>query len=222
MGMIAVDRVNVDRPFMESQLVNFVQTDTICYRNDHPSAETLYKRQLECWDPLNEWFAENFGGEKLLTTTGLGVAKQPQVAIDAVTTHKIVMFIKPEFFPFPLAFCLWHETIRRVQVTKYIADLNEWQLAAFDTTTAVTKSIVLSLALAEGKFTAEEISRFARLEEDFQSDLYGFVEGGHDWDVATTNIRLASAELVFRSLEAEENTGYECLMKALQEQDKVQ
>ena len=32
MGMIAVDRVAVDRPFMESQLVNFVKTDTIWYQ----------------------------------------------------------------------------------------------------------------------------------------------------------------------------------------------
>ena len=64
----------------------------------------------------------------------------------------------------------------------------------------------------------------ARLEEDFQSEVYGFVEGGHDWDIASTNIRLLSAELIFRSLEleGEEPQAFACLMEALEAEGKVQ
>jgi len=190
MGCIALDRVAKDRDFMEKQLENFVQTDTICYRHDSRATETLYARQIATWDPLNEWFAENYGGEKLQVTTGLGVNKQPEVAY--------------------------------AEVRKFIQNLCPWRLAAFDTITAVTKSIVISLAVANGHLTAEEACKACRLEEDYQAEVFGFVEGGHDWDVATTKVRLTSAAMVFRSMELEEEEGFECLMGALQEQDKIQ
>jgi len=109
-------------------------------------------------------------------------------------------------------------------VRDYIAHLDAWQLAAFDTATATTKSCVIALALAEGHMTALEATAAARLEEDFQTELYGFVEGGHDWDVASTKIRLLSAEIIFRSLEMdkEEPAAFSCLMEALEAGGKVQ
>jgi len=193
MGCVAIDRVGKDRKYMEEALRKFVHTDTICYRVDPVEAsgtERLYEKQVEVWDPLNEWFAQRFGGEKLQTTNSIVGVKQPASAIAAVHA--------------------------------YIEELCPWGLAALDTTTAVTKSVVIALALAEGQITSLQAVEAARLEEDFQTELYGFVEGGHDWDVATTKIRLASASLVFKSLAMDQAGSLDCMTQVLEDSQLMQ
>jgi len=189
MGCIALDRVANDRQYMEEQLLKFIQTDTICYRLNSSATENLYAKQLQVWDPLNDWFAENFGGEKLAVTTGLGVSTQPEAAT--------------------------------VAVQAYIESLCPWRLAAIDTIVATTKSIVIALALAHGHINALEAVVASRLEEDFQAELFGFVEGGHDWDVATCKIRLTSAALVFQTIEMEQSGELDSWVDVLSSESKI-
>ncbi len=47
----------------------------------------------------------------------------------------------------------------------------------------------------------------ARLEEEFQIEAWGLVEGGHDLDRANIRVRLAAPSLLLRMLETEAVAG---------------
>ena len=53
----------------------------------------------------------------------------------------------------------------------------------------------------QGGFPVEEALRIARLEEDFQLEEWGRVEGGHDLDQADIHVRV-TAPAVFARLAA--------------------
>lgn len=66
---------------------------------------------------------------------------------------------------------------------------------------AACKSVLLGIALAEGRITPQDAVIALRLEEDMQMQHWGLVEGGHDIDIADTNVRVASPVLFLRLLQ---------------------
>ena len=55
-------------------------------------------------------------------------------------------------------------------------------------------------AAAQRKLSMEQALQAARLEEEFQIEGWGLVEGGHDLDQANARVRLTASTLFLRML----------------------
>jgi chaperone required for assembly of F1-ATPase len=76
----AVDRVAQERSAMQAGVLNFLDTDLLCYRAGHPAA--LVARQAALWDPWLEWFEQEYGAH-LRTSDHLKALTQPEAAHSA-------------------------------------------------------------------------------------------------------------------------------------------
>lgn len=69
-----IDRISKERKTMEKLVLNYIDTDLLCYRTDEP--EEIAKVQNDLWQPWVDWF-ENAYSERFEITKGLGALKQP-------------------------------------------------------------------------------------------------------------------------------------------------
>eukprot|EP00658_Telonema_sp_P-2_P042282 TRINITY_DN30338_c0_g1_i2.p1 TRINITY_DN30338_c0_g1~~TRINITY_DN30338_c0_g1_i2.p1 ORF type:complete len:205 (+),score=60.24 TRINITY_DN30338_c0_g1_i2:317-931(+) len=83
------------------------------------------------------------------------------------------------------------------KVREYLRGLCAWKLAAMYLCTSSTKSLVVSMALAENLLDSKAAFEAARVEESYQIDMWGEVEGGHDWDIVSTEVIVAKTAFVF-------------------------
>ena len=88
------------------------------------------------------------------------------------------------------------ETIHAIEL--FLRSLNDWELVGLDVITARTKSLVLGLAVLKSRLTVEEALRMSQIEEDFQSEMNGFVEGHHDIQWIETLKTAASASVLIK------------------------
>ncbi|KAL3526349.1 hypothetical protein ACH5RR_011005 [Cinchona calisaya] len=70
---------------------------------------------------------------------------------------------------------------------------NDCELAAIDAIAAAAHSLVIAIGMFRGKLNIEEVIELIRLEEDFQVDSWGLVEGGHDVDIADLKVQVSAA-----------------------------
>jgi ATP synthase mitochondrial F1 complex assembly factor 2 len=80
--------------------------------------------------------------------------------------------------------------------------LDPWRLTAADALASACKSVLLSIALVEGRITAGAAVHATRIEEDMQIEEWGLVEGGHDIDVADAHARIGAAVVFLKLLKA--------------------
>lgn len=83
---------------------------------------------------------------------------------------------------------------------KALKSVSDWQLAAVDSLSAAAKSLVIAMAVSRGRLNIEEAVQVIRLEEDYQIEEWGLVEGGHDIDMADLRSRVAAASVFLRLL----------------------
>jgi ATP synthase F1 complex assembly factor 2 len=82
-------------------------------------------------------------------------------------------------------------TVRRIQAL--LESLPSLELAAVQCITMDCKSLVIALALAHRLITVQEAFAAARVEEQFNIDEWGLVEGGHDFDITHSELQLTAA-----------------------------
>ncbi|MED6202264.1 hypothetical protein PIB30_103611 [Stylosanthes scabra] len=70
---------------------------------------------------------------------------------------------------------------------------DDCELAAIDAIAAAAHSLVIAMAVVRDKLQIEEAIELIRLEEDFQVERWGLVEGGHDVDIADLRVQVSSA-----------------------------
>lgn len=58
------------------------------------------------------------------------------------------------------------------------------------------KSVCLGLLIMQDEMTADLGYRMSRIEEDYQSQVNGWVEGAHDLDEAQLSLNVYSAKLM--------------------------
>jgi len=110
----------------------------------------LAERQRDEWQPARSWFEGHFGVK-------LGVARGAGLA---VPDHP-------------------SETIGAIEEDLLARD--EWELSAIEVATETAKSLIVATALIERPdLAAEDALRWALLEEHFQIEKWGMVEGEHD------------------------------------------
>ena len=80
----ALDYVPKHRSAIINTMMNFLDTDLVCYRTDEPA--DLAELQAQHWDPFIYWFEEVFE-YKLATTTGLAALKHDEDAHSRAEQH---------------------------------------------------------------------------------------------------------------------------------------
>ena len=76
----AIDRVARDRPRIAAEVVDYANSDLVCYRADRPPA--LVERHAALWDPVVDW-ARTALDAPFAVTTGVVHAPQPEAALKA-------------------------------------------------------------------------------------------------------------------------------------------
>lgn len=78
-----LDKVQDQRDAIHTEVMNFLDTDLVCYRTDEPAYAEAQKR---AWDPVVAWFEKNFG-VTLQTTTQIAALAQSEQAHQSVETY---------------------------------------------------------------------------------------------------------------------------------------
>ncbi|KAL4095568.1 hypothetical protein PRIC1_008942 [Phytophthora ramorum] len=86
-------------------------------------------------------------------------------------------------------------------VREHLETLNDFELTAMRTLTKECKSLITALAVFKRHITAKEAMDICRLEEEFQINNWGLVEGGHDLDRVNCAVKLSSASFLLYLLE---------------------
>ena len=94
------------------------------------------------------------------------------------------------------------ESIERI--FEAISSFDDWRLAALDSAASLSRSYIVGLAFAHGKLDAEQCFEVARIDEEYQINNWGCVEGGHDIDQAFINMRLSAAEALLELVDLKE------------------
>jgi ATP synthase F1 complex assembly factor 2 len=81
--------------------------------------------------------------------------------------------------------------------------MDAWELTALNSLSAAGRSLSLALAVARGRLTAAEAVPLMRLDEEYQIQEWGLVEGGHDIDIADTKVRVGAAAVFLKLLRHE-------------------
>lgn len=78
---------------------------------------------------------------------------------------------------------------------------SNWELSAIESLAGSARSLAIGLAVARRHLTIQEAVKAVRLEEDHQVEEWGFVEGGHDIDIADLRVRIAAPSVFLRLLD---------------------
>lgn len=62
------------------------------------------------------------------------------------------------------------------------------------------KSLIIGVALFNEEISIKEAILMSRIEEDFQIEEWGEVEGGHDIEVSNLHMRLTAASIFHKLL----------------------
>lgn len=85
-----------------------------------------------------------------------------------------------------------HPTDTVSKLEQFIRGMDHFTLACLQCAVMECKSLVLGLALLGRGITLDHAKLASRLEEEFQVEIWGVVEGGHDMDRLNNSISLSS------------------------------
>lgn len=66
---------------------------------------------------------------------------------------------------------------------------------------SASKSISLAYAFLRERLDSDKVIQLCRLEENFQMDLYGKVEGGHDIEISSQSLQILGPSFFIRALQ---------------------
>ncbi len=92
-----------------------------------------------------------------------------------------------------------HDDARSV-AEAHLHELNDFELQAMFMFTTVCKSLSIGFALLHGEISIEDGVSAARLEEEYQIEQWGMVEGGHDVDRVHIAVQVSSGRVLLRSM----------------------
>ncbi|GMI51484.1 hypothetical protein TeGR_g2197 [Tetraparma gracilis] len=129
----------------------------------------LRKKQLAAWGPLLDWAEGRLGARPAVVEGGL---------VFGALAHPAALV----------------ETARTL-----VDSYDVWQLTALQAVTMESKSLLVGLGCVEGFLGAEAAVAASRVEEEFQLEQWGLVEGGHDMDRLNNDVQIRAA-FVMRDL----------------------
>jgi ATP synthase F1 complex assembly factor 2 len=179
----AADPAGERRGREERQVLKFLPTDTVCYRADPVEDRALRRRQEEAWGELWEWIGRWSAGHGGPPATAVGTEEAVSLSIGRG---------KQRGLPHPeslVEFC-----------TDWVSKLDAWHLAVLRNVATEAKSFWVGAGALVGPLGTEAALRAARVEEEFQIEQWGLVEGGHDYDRSNAAVQVRAAILLSQCL----------------------
>jgi chaperone required for assembly of F1-ATPase len=139
----AIDGVAGQIPAVIDDIAKYAETDLVCYRAAEPAS--LVEAQAAAWDPVLDFAATQLNA-RFFCAEGVTFVAQPEAARAAVRA-RIAEIGSRRMAPFALA--------------------------SLATMTALAGSVLIALALTEGKLSLDEAWRAAHVDEDFQIRQWG-------------------------------------------------
>lgn len=93
-----------------------------------------------------------------------------------------------------------HQPQVRPKLHRVLGLLDPFSLTCLQCATMESKSILVALALLGRELTLEQAIAASRVEEEFQIEIWGAVEGGHDMDRLNNAVALSSVDVFMRLL----------------------
>ena len=177
----AIDQTANAMHVYQQQALSYLPTDTLCFWVDPMEERVLYRKQQAAWDKIHT-ICEKILGDKPAMTLGV--------------TDSLWLTRKAKGLPHP----------PRVtqEATALVHSLNAWELTALASITTNCKSILIGLAMMYSNIlTPAQASTASRVEEEFNIDNWGLVEGGHDYDRLNSSIQLHAAEIMIQTTRGE-------------------
>ena len=139
----AIDGVARTLDATVAEVAKFAESDLVCYRAGEPVA--LVEAQAAAWDPILAFARERLGA-RFTCAQGIVFVEQPEGARRAVAA-----------------------AVARIAQ----GPAGALRLAALSVATSLMGSVLLALAVADGRLTPEEAWSAAHVDEDFQARFWG-------------------------------------------------
>jgi ATP synthase F1 complex assembly factor 2 len=160
----------------QQQALSYLPTDTLCFWVDPMEERVLYRKQQAAWEQIHS-ICETVLGNKpamLLGESHLWLSRKLQHPPEVVQ-----------------------------KATTLVQSLNAWELTALSSISSNCKSLLVGLAMLHGNISPTQASAASRVEEEFNIDNWGLVEGGHDYDRLNSSIQLHAAEILIQTTRLE-------------------
>ena len=175
------------------KILSYLKNDTTCYWADPSEDRVLHRRQSKYWEKLHDWIAND---------KELGLGMKPAVAIGAGEGLIMSRMRKSKTAGLP------HQEELMANARKFLDSCDAWTLAAMQNVTMEAKSFLVGMGVVRGvghqsgPFSADtqKAVMASRVEEEFQIDNWGLVEGGHDYDRLNTSIQIHAATVLLESI----------------------
>lgn len=199
----AIDQVASDPTAHQTDVIRYLRNDTSCYWSDPEEDRVLHRRQSKIWDGLHT----------TLSTNLLGLPNDLGPAIAVGGGEALLLSRKSKSNPNA---GLPHPPLLVEKAEEWVNSLDAWSLTALYSACAESKSFFIGAALIheanqkqkahggedaaknaktsvrDGKWAAGA----ARIEEEFNIECWGLVEGGHDYDRLNCSIQMHAASFL--------------------------
>lgn len=195
----ALDQVPANMDFYRRTVLQYLRNDTACYLADPAEERVLYRTQTEAWDGLRAFAGEWLDAPQPATAVGAG---------EGVMISRARKGGKRAGLPHPDALVEGAE--------RWVGGLDAWRLVALQAVTVEAKSFLVGMAVVAGcggvsgivsgdvlvpyADSPKKAVHASRIEEEFQIEQWGLVEGGHDYDRLNCSIGVHSAAVLLRCL----------------------
>lgn len=197
----AIDQVASDPTPHQTDIIRYLRNDTSCYWVDPTEDRVLYRRQSQAWEKLHQTVAS----ELLELPDDLGPAHAVGES-DALLLSRKSDGNQMSGLP--------HPPLLVEKAKKWVTSLDAWSLTALYSACAESKSFFIGAAMIfeatqHAKGECKAVTRdpkwavqAARVEEEFNIEMWGLVEGGHDYDRLNSSIQMHAASFVAQNVAA--------------------
>lgn len=197
----AIDQVASDPTAHQEDIIRYLRNDTSCYWADPTEDRVLYRQQSQAWEKLHDTVSSDL----LELPDDLGPA-QAVGGSDALLISRKSGGNKMSGLP--------HPPLLVEKAKQWVESLDAWTLTALYSACAESKSFFIGAAMifeatqhakGECKVTTRDPKwavQAARVEEEFNIEMWGLVEGGHDYDRLNSSIQMHAASLVAQNVAA--------------------
>ena len=196
-----IDQVASNPTPHQIDVMRYLRNDTSCYWADPTEDRVIHRHQSKAWDGLHTSLSE----ELLKLPSDIGPA-QAVGGGDAILLSRKSSGNPQSGLP--------HPPILVKKAEDWVNSLDAWTLTALYSACAESKSFFIGAALIhdamnassseddravrDGKWAVEA----ARVEEEFNIECWGLVEGGHDYDRLNCSIQMHAASFLAQTVAA--------------------
>lgn len=225
----AIDQVAPSPQVHRLDVLRYLSNDTTCYwadpADDDGKERALHRRQCTLWDGLHDSVSTAVLGLLPPTTAAAGATVDEGVVVRPARAmgegEALLLSRKSESNPFS---GLPHPPLLTKRAEQWVMSLDAWTLAALYSACVESKSFFVgaalihnamggaaataaALAIEGGAKDSNVVVRdvtwavgAARVEEEFNIECWGLVEGGHDYDRLNCSIQMHAASFLARTV----------------------